>query len=160
MNNVNKAILLINTAFDRKLYGTIPYITHLMLVARHFTEEDEIVVALLHDIVEDTAVTVENIRQAFGDVVAEAVDAITKRPHEWYLSEYLDRVLANPIALKVKIADLQENIHSGTYWFPGYEERIEGRYKPALEILVERRVEEMQSLFVREDSRDNNRKDL
>lgn len=72
-----------------------------------------VAVAYLHDVVEDTDISVEYIDAEFGSVIAEAVDAITKKPdendHESYAS-YLLRLAMNPIAALVKIADLENNM--------------------------------------------------
>ena len=71
--------------------------------------EDMVAVAWLHDSVEDTETTFDDLIYYFGSSVAQAVDAITKRKGESY-SEYLNRVKANPIARLVKIADLSHNM--------------------------------------------------
>lgn len=88
-----------------------PYICHLSFVAEMLTSEhdDIITVAWLHDSVEDTEVTITDIKYLFGRSIAEAVDAITKRQGETY-QDYLLRVRANDIACKVKIADLTHNM--------------------------------------------------
>lgn len=71
-------------------------------------EKDKIV-ALLHDVIEDTDVTVNDLREAgFSDEVVLAVSVITKKADEDY-EEYLNRVKQNPIALRVKIADMEHN---------------------------------------------------
>lgn len=64
---------------------------------------EESVVAWLHDVVEDTPVTVEDVDGAFGSQVSDAVDAITRRTAE--TDDYYARVKANSIALTVKAAD-------------------------------------------------------
>jgi (p)ppGpp synthase/HD superfamily hydrolase len=66
------------------------------------------VVGYLHDVVEDTNVTLKDIRDQFGDEVADAVDAITKRSGESY-QRYLSRVKANKIATVVKLVDMNHN---------------------------------------------------
>ena len=88
-----------------------PYIFHLQFVASLVSQEsdDVIATAWLHDCVEDTEMTVEQIRILFGDIIADAVNAITKREGESYL-DYLSRVKQNEIARKVKIADLIHNM--------------------------------------------------
>lgn len=88
-----------------------PYIGHLQAVVNNLIEptEDMVAVAWLHDSVEDTGITLDEISSLFGESVAKAVDAITKRKGESY-SEYLNRVKANPIARLVKIADLSHNM--------------------------------------------------
>lgn len=66
-------------------------------------------VALLHDTVEDSDITVEEIRKEFGDHIADAVYAITKKDEEDY-NKYLMRVLVNPISLFVKLQDIKFNL--------------------------------------------------
>lgn len=61
-------------------------------------------VGYLHDVVEDTEVTIDEICGVFGLDVADAVDAITKRPEETR-SDYLVRCMGNPIAKFVKLHD-------------------------------------------------------
>lgn len=63
-----------------------------------------VIVAYLHDVVEDTEATLEDIEKFFGKEVADAVDAITKRPEEPRL-DYLVRCMDNPIAKFVKLHD-------------------------------------------------------
>lgn len=90
------------------------YVEHLAFVAEHICiKNDEIeAVAWLHDSVEDTQCSLDDIRQEFGNVIAEAVEAITKKQGEAYFS-YLERVKANPIARVVKLADLSHNLDLG-----------------------------------------------
>jgi len=65
--------------------------------------------AVLHDVVEDTAVTLEQLRaEGFPETVIEAVEALTKRDGERY-DAFILRVAPNPIARKVKLADLRDN---------------------------------------------------
>lgn len=90
-----------------------PYIHHLEAVASKLVEqgedEDVIIVGWLHDSVEDTDITLDEIQHLFGDVISTAVDAITKRKNEPY-ENYLARVKSNPIARRVKLADLSHNM--------------------------------------------------
>lgn len=85
-----------------------PYMAHVVRVASRVAPEDAQIVALLHDVVEDTPVTLDQVQDAFGPMIAKAVDAITKRKGEAN-DTYLDRVAANPLARAVKIADLNDN---------------------------------------------------
>ena len=65
---------------------------------------------MLHDIVEDTDYTIEKLREnGYSKEVLEAIDCLTKRDGEDY-DEYLNRSISNPIAQKVKIADLEDNM--------------------------------------------------
>jgi (p)ppGpp synthase/HD superfamily hydrolase len=88
-----------------------PYIEHPERVVGHLVNPttDEVVVAWLHDAVEDTEVTLQEVEREFGPTAAAAVDAITRRPDEACSGHYYARVKANPIALKVKSADLADN---------------------------------------------------
>ena len=87
-----------------------PYIGHPERVAGHLLNPtaQESVVAWLHDVVEDTDVTLHQVQEAFGSQVAAAVDAISRRTGETR-GDYYARVRVNPIALTVKAADLADN---------------------------------------------------
>lgn len=91
----------------------LPYIEHPTRVVGHLENPtaEEATVVWLHDVVEHTSVTLEDIENAFGSPVAVAVDAITCRPDERKL-DYYARVKLNPIALTVKAADLADNTDS------------------------------------------------
>lgn len=87
-----------------------PYIYHPLSVMMKIKGETAKVVAILHDIIEDTDVTLEDLKESgYPEEVVEAIKAITKIPGESYMG-YLIRVKANEIALKVKIADIEHNI--------------------------------------------------
>lgn len=90
-----------------------PYRTHPKRVAAYVKADgygDEYqAVAWLHDVVEDTPVSLGWLgRLGFTDTVLEAVDAITMREGETR-EDYYQRVKANPIALVVKLADVRDN---------------------------------------------------
>ncbi|OIH96241.1 HD domain-containing protein [Curtobacterium sp. MCBA15_001] len=86
-----------------------PYIEHPAAVAARLTTVDEQVVGWLHDVVEDTDTTLAALR-ATGFTVEQvmAVDAMTKRPGE-PLADSIARVMADPIAPRVKRADVSHN---------------------------------------------------
>lgn len=86
----------------------LPYITHPERVASRLSAPEAQVVGWLHDTVEDTDLTIDDIREQFGPETAAAVDAISRRDGETW-SDYIDRVAANPIARQVKISDLIDN---------------------------------------------------
>ena len=90
--------------------GGHPYILHCLTVMRLLdsTDEELQMIAIGHDLAEDTAVTLDDIQQQFGDRVADAIDALTKRDGEKY-DGYLARVKGNPDAIRVKMADLRHN---------------------------------------------------
>lgn len=94
--------------------GGVDYIFHPITVALKCKTDDEKIVALLHDVVEDTEMSFDDLRrEGFPEYILEALDAITRRkPQEqsgdkrW---DYIRRCKANPIARVVKIADLEHN---------------------------------------------------
>ncbi|MGH1352485.1 MAG: HD domain-containing protein [Methyloligellaceae bacterium] len=88
-----------------------PYLYHCHAVAaavRELGYEYEII-GVLHDIVEDTDCSLDDIHKAFGDVIRAGVDAMTQRDGEDYFSEYLPRLEKNFIAVAVKLADAKHN---------------------------------------------------
>ena len=87
----------------------IPYVYHPFHVAEQMKTEETVVAALLHDVVEDTNLTLDDIRaQGFPESVVEALALLTHDDAVPYL-EYVAAVKKNPIARAVKLADLQHN---------------------------------------------------
>ena len=87
----------------------MPYIYHPTAVAAKFETSLLRTVALLHDVVEDTPVTLEDLEKQFPKEVIDAVDAITYHKGE-SKDDYLGRVMKNMTAREVKIADIGHNI--------------------------------------------------
>ena len=113
-----------------------PYITHPMAVAAGVEGEDAKIAALLHDTVEDTFVTIRTVRELFGNTVGDAVDCLTRRENEDYFA-YVRRAGANPIARKVKLADLAHNMDMSRLPIVTEKDRIRlEKYKKAREILL------------------------
>lgn len=115
-----------------------PYIHHPMRVMNSVEKIEEKIVAILHDTLEDTYVTVSWLRiQGFPDVILEALQAITKVEGEDY-NTYINRVRTNPIALKVKIADMEDNMNISRIKNPTEKDykRLE-KYKSIYPLLLE-----------------------
>lgn len=88
----------------------MPYIMHPVHVAEQMNDEDSCVVALLHDVVEDTAITIDNLREAgFTEKQLSAIKAMTHDKSEPYMV-YVEKLSKNPLAVKVKMADLRHNM--------------------------------------------------
>jgi hypothetical protein len=88
--------------------GGNPYILHPVHLASQMKNEDEKIIALFHDIVEDTEFTLEDIANwGFADLLGP-IDCLTKRKDETY-AESMERVMGDVRALKVKIADIKHN---------------------------------------------------
>lgn len=88
--------------------GGIPYIFHPYHLAEQMKDEYTTCVALLHDVVEDTDVRIEELAKIFPREVVDAIALMTHQKDEPYL-EYVARIKDNPIAKAVKLADLQHN---------------------------------------------------
>ena len=87
----------------------VAYIQHPLFVASLVEGELAKTVALLHDVVEDSDWTLEDLRkEGLPEEVVQAVGILTKKRNENY-EEYILRVKQNPLARQVKLADLQHN---------------------------------------------------
>ena len=87
-----------------------PYISHPLTVMSQMDTLESKIVAVLHDVIEDSDLTIADlVRQGFPTLITEAIAAITKLDGEPYDS-YILRVKSNAIALKVKIADVTHNL--------------------------------------------------
>ena len=89
--------------------GGAPYVTHPLRLMNEVDGEDAKIVAVLHDVVEDTAVGIEDLRrEGFGERVLAALALVTHRRDEPY-ADYVVRCKADPVARRVKLADLADN---------------------------------------------------
>ena len=87
-----------------------PYIEHPLRLMNQVESEDEKIVAVLHDIVEDTDVSLDDLRdEGFSEEVLSAIECVTKQDGEDYDS-FIERISFNPLAVKVKLADLEDNM--------------------------------------------------
>ena len=86
----------------------VPYIFHPIHLAERMDDEYSCCVALLHDVVEDTAVTLEELKAIFPAEVTDAVALMTHKKETDYF-DYVQAIKSNPIAKKVKLADLAHN---------------------------------------------------
>ena len=108
---LNKAIEIAEVAHAGQVdKAGKPYIGHPKRVMNAVETVEEKIVAVLHDAVEDSDLTLEDLKVAgFSDRLREAIDAITKIDGE-KRKDYLKRVMNNKIALRVKIADMTDNM--------------------------------------------------
>ena len=87
----------------------LPYVFHPFHLAEQMETEDTTIVALLHDVVEDSDLTLVDLRQiGFGDTVIAALALLTHDPAVEYM-DYVRAIKDNPIARAVKLADLRHN---------------------------------------------------
>lgn len=118
----------------------LPYIEHPRRVAERVAEVDgrgaAIAAAWLHDVVEDTATSFDDLRDAgFGEDVVAAVDALTRRPGEG--EAYYARVASDVLAVVVKKADIWDNTNPDRLAKLAADERdwLERKYRHALEAI-------------------------
>ena len=115
----------------------IPYIFHPIHLAEQMTDEDSICVALLHDVVEDTAITFEQLEsEGFSKDIIDALKLMTHDDSIPYM-DYVKVIKTNSIATAVKLADLKHN--SDLTRLDVVDEkalkRVE-KYKQAIELLL------------------------
>ncbi len=111
MPTLEDAIALASEAHrGQKDRAGAPYILHPLRVMMRVQGDAARMVAVLHDVVEDTAYTFDDLRlMGFGDEVLAALDCLTKRAGETYM-DFVRRSGANPLARQVKLADIEDNM--------------------------------------------------
>ena len=91
--------------------GGKAYILHPISVMMRCETDEEKIVAILHDVVEDTDWTFGALREeGFAETIIEALKTVTKHSEDEDYDEFIQRSLKNEIGRKVKIADLKENL--------------------------------------------------
>lgn len=113
-----------------------PFILHPLRVMNACSTRSQQIVAVLHDVVEDTHWTLDELRQeGLGEELVAAVDAMTRREGETY-ADFVDRAARNPIAHAVEIADLRDNLDMTRSVDPtGADEQRSQKYLQALRAL-------------------------
>jgi (p)ppGpp synthase/HD superfamily hydrolase len=87
-----------------------PYVLHVLRVMFRLETEHERMAGVLHDVVEDTPSTLAELRAlGYPEEVVAAVDCLSRRPDETY-EAFIARAAANPLARRVKLADLEDNM--------------------------------------------------
>ena len=114
-------------------YGK-PYIFHPLRVMMKMHNENERIVAVLHDVIEKSDLTMTNLEEeGFSTDVLEAIDCLTRRESE--NEQLYKRVLINPLAKVVKLADLSDNFQAVKSSINNINAKRIGRYQKALEML-------------------------
>lgn len=142
---LNKAIKFATDAHAGQVnHSGHPYILHPLAVMLSLfqkygaQEEDILVTALLHDVVEDTHLTLDDIEDNFGERVRVAVDSVTRREeHDEPYAAYVLRARDNRIGRLVKLADLEYNLRlAQTHPLPEPKgSRLVSRYRNAQSLL-------------------------
>ena len=108
------------------------YILHPITVSSYMDTDTEKAIAYLHDVLEDTNVTVDELRTIFSNEIVDTVITLTHRKDESYF-EYIQRISKSKLAKKVKVADLLHNLDITKIKEPSKQdyERLE-KYKKAI----------------------------
>lgn len=119
----------------------VPYIFHPYHVAEQMTNEYSVCAALLHDVAEDTDITVEDLKKDFPSEVTDALELLAHKKDSDYF-EYIRKIRKNPIAKEVKLADIMHNsdqsrIIKDTPETRRKKENWKQKYEKALQILTE-----------------------
>lgn len=140
---VNRAIVIASMAHDDEVdKAGEPYILHPLRVMLSMKTETERICAVLHDVLEDTGVSKNDIIGAFGIDIYAVVETLTRRKGELYF-DYIKRIRPHPTAKAVKLADLHDNIDEGKNRKPIPGESVEeakqrfNKYVKAIGILTE-----------------------
>lgn len=120
--------------------ANVPYIFHPYHLAEQMDDEISCAVALLHDVVEDTYVNIEALQADFSKDVTDAVSLLTHEGGVDYF-DYVEKIKTNPIARKVKLADLAHNSDETRFAdveiSPEKMKRSREKYARAKQILLE-----------------------
>lgn len=114
----------------------MPYVFHPFHLAEQMSSEVTVITALLHDVVEDTDYTLDDLREMdFGEEVIEALALLTHDDSEPYM-DYVARIKENPVARAVKFADLEHNSDTSRLSVvDDYALKRTEKYKAAIELL-------------------------
>lgn len=137
----NKAMMVAYNAHHGQVDKCgIPYIFNPIHLAEQMDDEISCTVALLHDVVEDTEITIKDLAKLFPVEVIDAVNLLTRNKETSYY-EYIDALKSNKVAVKVKLADLDHNLDITRMTYEDSLESVKvkalrSRYKKAKEILT------------------------
>jgi (p)ppGpp synthase/HD superfamily hydrolase len=137
MSTLERAICIAASAHAGQVdKAGAPYILHVLRVMLAMSKEEERIVAVLHDVLEDTPWTVDGLRaEGFGDRIIDAIDGLTRRDGESY-EEFIQRAAANAISRRVKLADLADNSDLSRVDAPSQDDRARVlKYERAIESL-------------------------
>ena len=111
INYVWEALKIADKAHKNQVdKGGAPYIHHVIEVAKNFEYEYDIACALLHDVIEDSDYTIEDIINAgLPNSMAKTLDLLTRKKDESYI-DYIKRIKTDELATQIKIADILHNM--------------------------------------------------
>ena len=116
----------------------MPYVFHPFHLAEQMRDENTTIVALLHDVIEDTDYTFNDLTaMGFDAAVIEAIKLMTHEEGVPYM-DYVEKIKSNPIAREVKLADLRHNSDLSRLDAPTEKDKMRvEKYRKAIELLEE-----------------------
>ncbi|MDK8180608.1 GTP pyrophosphokinase [Paenibacillus sp. UMB4589-SE434] len=138
MNNISKAIILATKAHDGQVdKGGNPYILHPLRVMLKMKSEEEKIVAVLHDVLEDTELNSKELLElGLSEDAVFAIECLTRHKDESYI-EFIQRLKSVPVARSVKIADIMDNMNLSRIESPTEQDYIRNlKYQKALDELL------------------------
>ncbi|MCG7407382.1 GTP pyrophosphokinase [Paenibacillus sp. ACRRX] len=138
MNNISKAIILATKAHDGQVdKGGNPYILHPLRVMLKMKSEEEKIVAVLHDVLEDTELNSKELLElGLSEDTVFAIECLTRHKDESYI-EFIQRLKSVPVARSVKIADIMDNMNLSRIESPTEQDYIRNlKYQKALDELL------------------------
>ena len=139
MPTLEYAIILAARAHRGEVHKTgQPYVLHVVRVMLRLDTDVEKIVAVLHDLVEENGIMLDHLRaKGYSEEILQALDCLSRREDEPY-GHFIERVKANPIARRVKIADIEGNVELRR--FSGLTEENMKRVKKYQNVLLQLRM--------------------
>jgi len=109
---LEKAIMIATQAhMGKRDKGNEPYILHPLRVMLSLTTETERICALLHDVIEDADLLLQDLRDhGFSEEIIAVVNILSKQKSDEIYDAYIDRICQDEVACRVKLADLNDNM--------------------------------------------------
>ncbi|HED37191.1 MAG TPA: GTP pyrophosphokinase [Ignavibacteria bacterium] len=139
MNKLESAVLIAIKAHQNQIdKGGLPYILHPLRIMIKMQTDEEMIVAMLHDVVEDSKISLKDIsKYEFDKKIMSALKVLTYSTDQNY-EDYIKKISKNKLASKIKIADLKDNLNLNRLPYLNKKdlERI-NKYHKALKYLLE-----------------------
>ncbi len=139
MNKLESAVLIAIKAHQNQIdKGGLPYILHPLRIMIKMQTDEEMIVAMLHDVVEDSKISLKDIsKYEFDKKIISALKVLTYSTVQNY-EDYIKKISKNKLARKIKIADLKDNLNLNRLPYLNKKdlERI-NKYHKALKYLLE-----------------------
>lgn len=126
MTSLERAIhLAVKAHAGQKDKAGSEYILHPLRVMNQMKTKEEKIIAVLHDVIEDSKITCSLLKaEGFSDTIITAITILTKEETVESYEEYIARIKAHPLARKVKLADLEDNMNIKRIKDPGMADFI------------------------------------